>query len=169
MRRSLVGIASVALGVSIAASALAEAAPAATASTSTKNVREERPTVVHRQIRGRGLRDPATSHRYFAKWIGAGIGAMGFATNGAGFGMVPVYLSLNPVGDEHSLYISPGVLFAFGSVSGVNSTLSNVLGTAEIGWQMQLRSGFMMRVGVDFLFGSGGFIIWPGITLGGNF
>ncbi|MBI3073348.1 MAG: hypothetical protein HYY84_14635 [Deltaproteobacteria bacterium] len=169
MKRTLLGIVTISLGISIAATALAQSAPAPAVTKSTKNVREERPNVVSGQLLGRGILYTVNYERYFASWLGIGAGVMGFAASGGGFGMVPVYLSLNPFGDEHSLYVSPGVMFAFGTFTGINSTLSQVIGTAEIGWQMQLRSGFMMRAGVDLLYGSGGFIVWPGVAFGGSF
>jgi hypothetical protein len=135
----------------------------------TQAIRELRPNVVHGQFLGRGILYTLNYERYFSARIGAGVGLMAIGSSDATFTLIPVYLSLNPVGDIHSLYLSPGVVFVAAGSPSQGDFASTVLGVVEIGYQYQSATGFMIRPGFDILFGDGGFLVWPGFSIGASF
>jgi hypothetical protein len=159
-------------GLLVAAPTGARTANAPAVNSAAKNVREDRPNLVNFQLVGRGILYSVNFERYFTKWFGVGAGFMAFPSRKGISGAIPVFLNFNPIGDEHSLYVSPGVRFPYGEGDQFNS---RAIGTLGVGWQMQLRGGFMMRLGVEILFGDGvlyGYgvaIPLGGITLGGGF
>lgn len=132
-------------------------------------VRALRPNLVHGQLLGRGILYTLNYEHYFGPRIGAGVGLMAIASSDATFTLIPVFLSLNPVGDIHSLYLSPGAVFIAAGSPSQGDFVSTVLGAVEIGYQYQSATGFMIRPGFDILFGGGGFLIWPGFSIGASF
>ncbi|MCB9555920.1 MAG: hypothetical protein H6707_07440 [Deltaproteobacteria bacterium] len=131
-------------------------------------VRVERPNLVTVELMGRGVLYSVNYERYLTSWFGLGVGAMGFGNSDGGLGMFPVFVSFNPVGDEHSLYLSAGATFLVGDTR-FFSAISTVFGNAQAGYQMQLRGGFVLRATANFLFSEHGWLIWPGVNLGGSF
>jgi hypothetical protein len=132
-------------------------------------IRTLRPNLVHGQILGRGILYTLNYEHYFSPRIGAGVGLMAIGSSDATFTLIPVFLSLNPVGNIHSLYLSPGAVFVAAGSPSQGDFTSTVLGAVEIGYQYQSATGFMIRPGFDILFGDGGFLIWPGFSIGASF
>jgi hypothetical protein len=139
-----------------------------------EGVREARPWIVNAELLGRAGLASVNVERYFNQYVGVGVG-IGFLPcfdSGICDGnvtMVPVYLSVNPLGDVHSLYLSVGV------ASGFDSSSTFAVGVAQVGYQMQLRGGFFLRPTVQVYFKHGSeavgldYFPWAGLALGYSF
>lgn len=137
-------------------------------------MREERPWIVHAELLGRAGLASLNVERYFNQYVGVGVG-LGFLPcfdsdicNG-NVTIVPVYLSLNPLGNVHSLY------FSIGGVFGLDSNSSFALWVAQLGYQLQLHGGFFLRPTLQLYFKHGtealglDFFPWIGLALGYSF
>src|SRR3989442_766710 len=102
------------LGTLIAALLIAGAAGA-------EDIREARPNIVELELGGRGFFYSVAFEHYVSPrvGVGAGVGAVpcfgNNLCNGPGLLMVPIFLSVNPLGDERSLYLSAGTTLAISS------------------------------------------------------
>ena len=134
-----------------------------------QSIRELHPNLVYGQFLGRGILYTLNFEHYFSSRIGAGVGLMAIGSSDATFTLIPVFLSLNPVGDINSLYLSPGAVFVLAGSPSRGDFTSGVFGAAEIGYQHQSPSGFLFRPGLDILFGGGGFLVWPALSIGLSF
>ena len=134
-------------------------------------VREEHPNLVGGELLGRGFALTLNYERFLTNQFGLGGGFMAIATSDGAIGIMPLYASI-VTGDAHSLYLSAGgaLLGGGGSIQDYESTW---IMQASIGYQYQSRGGFFVRPLFTFnqaTAGSGGgFLIWPGMTIGGSF
>ena len=135
-----------------------------------EGIREQRPTLVYGELGGKAVIFSMGIERYFTNVVGVGAGMMGFGSDEGFVGLFPVYLSLNPVGDIHSLYLSAGTTIA--AASNWDETESNALFTGSIGYQYQSEGGFFVRPTLNIItdFDSdGAFFVLPGVAIGGSF
>lgn len=130
--------------------------------------REKRPNLVSGELGGRALIYSANYERYITNQFGIGVGGMGAATGAGGFALFPLYVSFIPVGEIHSLYLSAGATVAAGT-SNWDEIESIWFGTVAIGYQYQAEGGFVVRPTVNLMYRESGFLVWPGITMGGSF
>ncbi len=132
-----------------------------------QSVRRSQPNVAGVELLGRGLIYSVNYERYVRERVGVGVGIAILGSTGASSGaaIVPIYLSLNPVGDTHSLYIGTGV-----TVGIVESGASaGAFGTATVGYQYRSGDGFIIRPSLSVLFAGDLRLLWPGITLARSF
>ena len=132
-------------------------------------IRQLRPNLVHAQLGGRGILFTLNYERYFGPRIGAGVGVLAIGSSDGIVTLIPVFLSLNPVGNIHSLYLSPGAVFVAAGSPSEGDFDSTVFGAVEIGYQYQSATGFVIRPAFDILFAEGGFLIWPAVSIGASF
>lgn len=130
-------------------------------------IRETRPNLLYGEFGGRGVFFSTGYERYLNSRVGIGAGAFGLGTNEGGFGVFPVYLSFIPVGDIHSLYLSAGTTYLVGG--SWDESWGAWLGTFSAGYQYQSEGGFFARPLMTMLYWSDGFVVYPGITIGGSF
>ncbi len=136
-----------------------------------EGIREQRPNIVGGEIGGRAPILTVNYERYFNNKIGIGAGIMGAANDEGWFGILPLYLSLNPVGDTKSLYLSVGMSF-IGGGENLDDTESERLYTFGVGFQYQSLGGFMVRPALYGMIPSSStddFLLLPGVSLGGSF
>ena len=132
-------------------------------------VRDERPNLIGGELGGRAFIYNVGYERYFTNRIGIGIGAMGFAADGGGFGMFPLYVALIPVGDVHGLYLAGGATYA-GAAGNWDEVESIWFSTLTVGYLYHSRGGFFIRPTANLIVWKGeGWIVWPGVALGGSF
>ena len=129
-------------------------------------VREECRNLVAVEIGGKGLLT-ANYERYFTPRMGIGFGLTGFGGSGIGAAAIPMYLSVNPMGDVHSLYLSIGM--TLGLAVGGNDSDGTAVGTFQIGYQLQLRGGFTLRPTITCYYTDEGAFAFPGLAIGGSF
>ena len=129
-------------------------------------IRAERRNLVGVEIGGKGILT-ANYERYFTPRMGIGLGLTGLVGPHGGVASIPMYLSVNPIGDVHSLYLSGGVKFLM-AVAGDNS-YGTAVGTCQIGYQLQLRGGFTLRPTLTCVFLEEGAFVWPGLGIAGSF
>jgi hypothetical protein len=143
-----------------------------------EGVREARPNIVEIELFGRGLLYSVAFERYFNQYVGAGVGVGAVPCfdkdlcTGTGF-VLPVFVSVNPLGDEHSLYLSGGATLA------ISSDFTHPIAMLALGYQLQLRGGFVLRPIVQLLVSRvqatsaspSSFILipWGGLTIGYSF
>lgn len=149
-------------------------APLAARGQDVPNVRKEHPNLVGGEIGGRAILYSLTFERFIIPQVGVGVGFTGFAASEAGVFLVPLHVSLVPVGSVHSLYLSGGATWVAAGVDNWKETESLWIGTATFGYLYQSRSGFFVRPSFNLLYhddeGEGlSWVIWPGIQLGGSF
>jgi len=134
---------------------------------SAAGVREDRPNLIGGEVLGRGFALTANYERFLNNHFGLGAGFMMIGTSGTAIGVVPVYASYLS-GDMHSLYLSAGTAFFTGSGGSEGGRILQ----GSIGYHFQSPSGFFVRPlftsNMDRT-GSGEFLIWPGVTIGGSF
>lgn len=135
----------------------------------TRGIREEKPNIIGGEVGGRAFIYSINYERYFNNYIGVGLGGMGIGTKSGGFGLIPIYLSLNPVGNYHSLYLSAGAELGILGVEGMPRTWSKWLGIGQMGYQFQKKSGFVFRPTLTLLFDGNDFLAWPGLFFGAGF
>lgn len=134
-------------------------------------VREDHPNLVGGELLGRGFVLTLNYERFLNNHFGVGGGFMGIGTGDGSIAILPLYVSFL-TGNKHSLYLSGGgaLLGGAGSIHDYNSTW---IMQGSVGYQFQSPSGFFVRPLFTFnqaTSGSGGgFIIWPGMTIGGSF
>ena len=134
-------------------------------------VRKDHPNLVGGELLGRGLVLTLNYERFLSNHFGLGGGIMAIGTSDGAIGIVPLYASFL-TGDAHSLYLSAGGAFLGGGGS-VHDYESTWIMQASVGYQFQSPGGFFVRPLFTFnqaTSGSGGgFLVWPGITIGGSF
>jgi len=134
-------------------------------------VRDDHPNLVGGELMGRGFALTLNYERFLTNHFGLGGGLMAIGTSDGLVGIVPLYASFVP-GDVHSLYLSAGGAFVGGGGS-VNDYESTWIMQGSLGYQFQSPGGFFIRPLFTFnqaTSGSGGgFLVWPGITIGGSF
>jgi hypothetical protein len=134
-------------------------------------VRDRRPNLVGGELMGRGFALTLNYERFLTNHFGLGGGVMAIGTSSGVIGVAPLYASLL-TGDTHSLYLSAGGAF-IGGGGEVNDYESTWVMQGSIGYHFQSDGGFFVRPLFTFnqaTQGSGGgFLIWPGITIGGSF
>lgn len=134
-------------------------------------VREDHPNLVGGELMGRGFVLTLNYERFLNNHFGLGGGIMAIGTSEGAVGIMPLYASFL-TGDTHSLYLGAGGAFlgGGGSIQGYESTW---IVQGSIGYQYQSPGGFFVRPLFTFnqaTAGSGGgFIVWPGMTIGGSF
>lgn len=135
---------------------------------------EDRPNLVGVELLGRGGLYSFNYERYPTKRVGLGIGLALLEFDGTRI-IVPLYASLNPIGDRHSLYLAAGTTLAggWGKSSQIFGGSSDsgffAFGTVSGGYEYRSFSGFVVRPTVNVLLTTEGNIVWPGITLGYRF
>ncbi len=132
--------------------------------------REERPNLVFGEIGGKAIIFSAGYERYFTNQFGLGVGGIGWGTSEGGIGLFPVYLSFIPGKGAHSLYLSGGVTYfaGVGNWTGDDSW-TDWFGTFAAGYHYQSDGGFFVRPTMNMLYRGEGFVMMPGIALGGCF
>ena len=133
-----------------------------------EGIREQRPNLVFGEIGGKAILFSAGYERYLTSRIGIGVGAVGWGAEGGGVGLFPIYAALIPVGDIHSLYLSGGITYIAGAANWEDGWAEWV-GTFSAGYQYQSESGFFVRPTMNMLYKDDGFILIPGVALGGSF
>ncbi len=135
-----------------------------------EGVRESRPNLVGGEILGRGFALTVNYERFLTNHFGLGAGVMAIGSSSGVVGIAPMYVSFLP-GDTHSLYLAAGAALVTGSGDLHNYSSAWVL-QGSVGYQFQSSSGFFVRP----LFtingsanGDNGFVVWPGMTIGGSF
>ncbi len=131
-------------------------------------VRETHPNLIGGELGGKGIIYSIGYERYLRNRVGLGAGMMGFGTSDGGLGLFPLYLSVIPVGDVHSMYLSAGATLASG-FDNWNELHSLWLGTVTAGYQYQSVGGFFVRPTLNLIFTGDGFLILPGFASGGSF
>ena len=130
-------------------------------------IRETRPNLVYGELGGRAVLFSAGYERYLNSRVGIGAGGFGFGNNEGGVGLFPVYLSFIPVGDIHSLYLSAGATYLTGG--SWDESWGTWFGTFSAGYQYQSEGGFFVRPIMTMVYKSEGFLVLPGVTIGGSF
>jgi hypothetical protein len=134
-------------------------------------VREDHPNLVGGELLGRGFALTLNYERFLTNHFGLGGGVMAIGTSDGVVGILPLYASLL-TGNVHSLYLSAGGAFVGGGGS-VQDYESTWIMQGSIGYQYQSPGGFFVRPLFTFnqaTEGSGGgFLVWPGMTIGGSF
>ena len=133
-----------------------------------EGIREQRPNLVYGEIGGKAVFFSAGYERYFNNRFGLGVGGVAFGATGGAVGFFPVYASLMPVGDIHSMYLSAGITYFAGS-SNWEEGWAEWFGTFSAGYQYQSEGGFFVRPTMSILFKDEGFLLIPGVALGGSF
>ncbi|MBN2071063.1 MAG: hypothetical protein JW814_06350 [Candidatus Krumholzibacteriota bacterium] len=135
-----------------------------------EGIRERKPTLVYGELGGKAIFYSMGVERYLTNTFGIGAGVMGIGVSDGFVGLFPIYISLNPVGDMHSLYLSGGTLIA--AASNWDETESAALFTGSIGYQYQSDSGLWVRPTINVIFDTdseGLFLVLPGVAIGGSF
>lgn len=134
-------------------------------------VRDDRPNLVGGEVLGRGFVITANYEHFFTNHFGIGGGVMGIGTSGGTVGIMPLYASFLS-GDQHSLYLAGGAALV-GGAGELQEFRSTWLMQGTIGYQFQAPSGFFVRpiftINQATSSGGGGFLVWPGFTIGGSF
>ena len=134
-------------------------------------VREDHPNLVGGELLGRGFVLTVNYERFLTNHFGLGAGIMAIGTGDGTIGIAPLYASFL-TGNKHSLYLAAGgaILGGGGQIHDYESTW---IMQGSIGYHFQSESGFFVRPLFTFnkaTSGSGGgFVLWPGITIGGAF
>ena len=135
---------------------------------SAEGIREERPNLIGGEIGGKAVFYNVSYERYFFNRLGLGAGAMGIGSKGGAWGLFPIYLSLVPVGNNHALYMAGGGTIVAGSIDWEDVT-STWLGLFSLGYQYQSEGGLFVRATMNMIYKGEGFVILPGIAIGGSF
>jgi hypothetical protein len=107
----------------------------------------------------------------FRVGLGAGLEYWYFGRDQHTF-IAPLYISSNPIGDRHSLYLSAGATVLFSNAtlfSNSRDYSSGALGTISGGYQFRSRGGFLIRPTVNYIFDGTRGVVWPGVTIGRMF
>jgi hypothetical protein len=134
-------------------------------------VREDHPNLVGGELMGRGFVLTLNYERYLNNHVGLGGGVMAIGTDAGMVGIMPLYVSIL-TGNVHSLYLSAGGAL-LGGGGDIHDYESTWIMQASLGYQYQSPGGFFVRPLFTFnqaTQGSGGgFLVWPGLTIGGSF
>jgi hypothetical protein len=134
-------------------------------------VREAHPNLVGGELMGRGFALTLNYERFVNNHFGLGGGVMALGGSGGMFGIAPLYASFL-TGNTHSLYLSAGGAFLGGGGS-IQDYESTWIMQGSVGYHFQSAGGFFVRPLFTFnqaTSGSGGgFLVWPGLTIGGSF
>lgn len=112
---------------------------------------------------GRALIISLNYERYVTPRVGLGVGV------GSGGGddelIIPLYVSLNPIGPAHSLYAGAGASVEWGRYS------SDAWGTVTVGYEYRGKDRMVARLTLNGMFDreSEGVFLWPGFMFGARF
>lgn len=101
--------------------------------------------------------------------LGVGLGVVGGGGGGSDGAVIfiPAGAKLYVIPKDGSLFFTGGAVLATGLVeTGSLIDASGVYGFGGLGFEYRAAGGFLFRGTAYVMFGSGGYIIWPGITLG---
>jgi hypothetical protein len=132
-----------------------------------QGIREEHPNLVGVELGGRALLYNIFYERYVTQQIGLGAGLEGFGTSDGAVVLIPLWVSLVPLGNIHSLYLSAGATYA--AASNWEELESLWFGTVAAGFFYQSVGGFFVRPTITMLFRDEGFLVLPSVSLGGSF
>jgi len=134
-------------------------------------VRQDHPNLVGGELLGRGFALTLNYERFLNNHFGLGGGVMAIGTTEGTIGIMPLYASFLS-GNTHSLYLSAGGAFLGGGGT-IQDYESTWIMQGSVGYHFQSAGGFFVRPLFTFnqaTSGSGGgFLIWPGLTIGGSF
>ncbi len=134
-------------------------------------VREDHPNLVSGELLGRGFVLTVNYERYLTNHFGLGGGIMAIGTTDGTIAIMPLYASFLS-GDTHSLYLSAGAAL-LGGGGRIHDYESTWIMQGSVGYQFHSPNGFFIRPLFTFnqaTEGSGGgFLLWPGVTIGGSF
>jgi hypothetical protein len=133
-------------------------------------VRDDHPNLIGGELMGRGFVLTVNYERYLNNHFGLGGGIMAIGTSEGHIMIMPLYASFVP-GDTHSLYLSAGGAFLGGGGS-FQDYESTWIMQGSVGYQFQSPGGFFVRPLFtinEATSGGGGFLVWPGLTIGGSF
>ena len=131
-------------------------------------VRDERPNLMGGELGGKAVIYNFTYERYFSHRVGVGAGFMGIGTSEGAIGLIPVYLTVTPVGNQHSLYLSVGGDIVVGSEDW-DEVDSEWLTVFSVGYLYHSLNGFFVRPTMNVIFDADDFLVLPGVALGGSF
>ena len=138
-----------------------------------EGIREERPNLVFGEIGGKAILFSAGYERYLTNQIGVGVGAVGWGAEDGGVGLFPIYAVLVPFGDMHSMYLSTGITYFAGYSNWDDDDdgdgWTEWVGTISAGYTYQSDGGFFVRPTMNMLYKNDGFVVFPGIAVGGSF
>lgn len=134
-------------------------------------VRDDHPNLVGGELLGRGFAATLNYERFLNNHFGVGAGVMAIGTSVGTVSVVPLYASFL-TGDTHSLYLSAGGVLVSGG-GAIQDYASTWVLQGTLGYHFQSPGGFFVRPHFTFnqaaSDNSGGFIVWPGLTIGGSF
>ncbi len=141
-------------------------------SVAASGVRDERPNLIGGELGGRGLLFTLNYERFITNHFGLGVGVMAIKVSDGGVTIIPVYASFVS-GNTHSPYLSVGTTMLSGG-GDIQDWESTWLIHVSAGYQYQSSGGFFVRPFFTYMRpteqGSGdGFLVWPGLTIGGSF
>jgi hypothetical protein len=129
------------------------------------------PNFVGVELLGRAGIYSANYERSLNSRIALGSGLAYWHLDGNTF-IAPMYVSATPIGTTHSLYLATGVTFGLSNENLLGSPTNyrgGKFGTVTGGYQFRSREGLIIRPTANFVYGSWGHIIWPGVTIGHTF
>lgn len=129
-------------------------------------VREDRPNLIAGELGGKAIIYSVMYERYLHSRVGIGIGGMAWLGDDTA-GLIPLTVSLIPVGDVHSLYLSAGVDLIVGVADYEEDP--PVLGTFTIGYQYHSHGGLFVRPTLNVIYTDEALLGFPGLAIGGSF
>jgi hypothetical protein len=129
------------------------------------------------ELLGRAVLYSVNYERSIARRIGLGIGVATVSVRGWWISstrtttmFLPMYVSLNPLGDTHSLYVATGItpmLRRRTSTYEGTRFFVEATHTATLGYQYRSSdSGLVIRPTINYISYDRGLILWPGVTIG---
>jgi hypothetical protein len=134
-------------------------------------VREDHPNLIGGELMGRGFVLTMNYERFLTNHFGLGGGLMAIGTGQGMAGIMPLYASVL-TGDRHSLYLSVGGAM-LGGGGAIHDYESTWIMQGAVGYHFQSPGGFFVRpiftLNKATAGSGGGFVLWPGLTMGGSF
>ena len=131
-------------------------------------IRDTRPNLLGGELGGKAILYNIAYERYFSHRVGLGVGFMGVGTSDGAVGLIPVYLAVTPVGNQHSLYLSAGGDIVLGSENW-DEVDSEWITVFSAGYLYHSASGFFVRPTMNLFIEGSDFLFLPGVALGGSF
>ncbi len=134
-------------------------------------VRATMPNDVGIELLGKALLYSFSYQRMVSTSVGleAGFGAFGGGGTSSSSAILffPVSAKLYLIPKDGTLYLTGGaVLVTASTTSGPFENATDFYGDAGLGFEFRSTGGFLFRGTAYVLFGSGGYFIWPGLTVG---
>jgi hypothetical protein len=126
------------------------------------------PNFIGVELLGRAFLYSINYGRYVTTKVGIGAGMATWEVDNKVTAIIPMYMSVTPIGVRHKPYLSAGMTVGMRMSTFFNHPTAAV-GTAAAGYEFTSSNGFTIRPTLNMIFDFHRGALWPGMMIGRRF